>query len=68
MVEQVKFGQDLKILIKNLDSDGDRQKILVLDPVRQEEQVLSGIISIAINKHREVINFHRQKCLVHPTS
>jgi len=36
------------------DSDGDRQKILVLDPVRQEEQVLSGIISIAINKHREI--------------
>lgn len=36
--------------------DDDDRKQIILDPSRQEEIVLSGVISVAINKHREVRN------------
>ena len=34
--------------------EGEDKKIIILDPSRQEEVVLSGALSVAINKHREV--------------
>merc|ERR1712110_366098 len=36
----------------------DDKKIIILDPSRQEEIVLSGAISVAINKHREICALH----------
>ena len=35
------------------NKDGEDKKIIILDPSRQEEVVLSGAISVAVNKHRE---------------
>ena len=34
--------------------DNNGEKFIILDPTRQEQQVLEGTISIAVNKHREV--------------
>ena len=37
-----------------MQNDKEAEKVIILDPSRPEEEVLSGFISIAINKHREV--------------
>ena len=37
-----------------MQNNKESEKIIILDPSRPEEEVLSGFISIAINKHREV--------------
>lgn len=38
--------------------EGGDRKVIILDPSRQEEIVLSGAISVAINKHREICALH----------
>jgi exosome complex component RRP45 len=45
--------------------DENEEKIIILDPSREEENVLDGNISIAINKHREV-NIRTYQELVMP--